>query len=307
MQFTVTVAGAAAIGDYIFTVDHLPEPGEIVTITDYSGELIAGGCAPNIAVDSATLGLRVQLYYPVGNDFAQTGLQERWEALGIACNLTQVPYAPSGCSWVFMQPDGKTMCFANPGAAALARPIIEKPFSEWVVIAPVLNEYTLICIEKAIAQKCKIIVTGIGNESLMSYMPHLHTLILNEREGKELCESTGLTSIAQLAARYKALHVFETHGGNGSFAYFDGKEYKIPIAKAQRAFDFTGAGDAYTSGVLYAFVNGLNIEQAGHIGALCASFTVETSGGQKGLPDKAMLASRMKTQFPHIAAQISFQ
>ena len=55
MKKRISVVGGAAIGDYIFHVDHLPEKGEIVLINQPPRPLVAGGCAPNIAAGIAAL------------------------------------------------------------------------------------------------------------------------------------------------------------------------------------------------------------------------------------------------------------
>ena len=80
----ITVAGAAAIGDYIFKVDHLPEKGEIVQIKDSDFMFVPGGCAPNIAAGIASLGKAAPvLCYPVGKDSEGIEMEEHWKRKGI--------------------------------------------------------------------------------------------------------------------------------------------------------------------------------------------------------------------------------
>lgn len=300
MPETIAVAGAAAVGDYIFHVDHLPARGEIVAITSRSAALVPGGCAPNIAAGIAALGLgRTELFYPVGDDFAETGLEEAWTARGIGCGgLARVAGAPSGRAWMYMQADGSTMCFAESGAAALAQPNLPGELPGWVVVAPVLNRYTMGFLEAAVSQGRRTVVTGIGSPSLEPWLSGLTALILNRGEAAALCAGLGCDGCAALSARYPALLLYVTDGGRGSSLWRQGDETKIPVLRAARLLDFTGAGDSFTAGVVSALAAGCGPERAAWYGAAMASFVVERLGGQCEMPAWPDLERRLAEQFP---------
>jgi len=59
----------------------------------------------------------------------------------------------------------------------------------------------------------------------------------------------------------------------------DGKTYKIPPNKII-AKDSTGAGDIYSSGILYGIVNDLAIDESGKIASLISSKVVEKIGAR---------------------------
>lgn len=298
MKKRVSVVGGAAIGDYIFHVDHLPEKGEIVLINQPPRPLVAGGCAPNIAAGMAALGqLTPVLCYPVGTDPDTDRMRQKWLDRGIECRLCQAPGAESGRSWMFMQSDGTTMCFGYPGAADLAEPD-PSGLEDWVVIAPVLNRFTSAYLDAAIAQGRHIAVTGIGASSLWKDLGHIEVLIINQCECAALCGAGGLESAAALSAAYPQLLLYVTSGSKGSSLYRGGAETRIPVAAAEQLTDFTGAGDAYTSGLLSALLNGRDPVEAGWLGAANASFVVEQFGGQDiAFPTWEMLYSRLETQF----------
>lgn len=295
----IAVIGAAAVGDYIFEVEHLPKNGEIVAITGTSGEFIPGGCAPNIACGIANWGKAVPvLYYPVGNDFSKWDMQSDWEKRGIDCRLTYVPDAASGCAWMYMQEDGTTMCFSYAGAAGIAEAAPEVLEEEYVIIAPILNTYTIAYLEKAIARSSKIIVTGIGSKDLIPYMEYLDVLIINRCESEQILRESGFQSMSAFSVRYSKLKIYVTCGNEGSRLYKKGSVFRIPIVKASDTVDFTGAGDAYTGGVVSAMAEGLGDIQAGYAGACASSFAIERMGGQTYRNDWASLLERLGEQYP---------
>lgn len=296
----IAVIGAAAVGDYIFEVEHLPKNGEIVTITGTSGEFVPGGCAPNIACGIANWGQAVPvLYYPVGNDFSKWNMQSQWEQRGIECRLTYVPDHLSGCAWMYMQADGTTMCFSYAGASDTAKASPEDLEAEYVIIAPKLNSYTTAYLEKAIERGLRIIVTGIGSQNLLSYMEHLEVLLINRCESEQLLRESGFQSISAFSVHYPKLKIYVTYGNEGSRLYKKGTVSLIPIVKASAAVDFTGAGDAYTGGLVSAMAKGLGDVQAGYVGACASSFAIECMGGQTYRTDWSSLMERLEEQYPN--------
>lgn len=295
----IAVIGAAAVGDYIFQVEHLPKNGEIVAITGTSGEFIPGGCAPNIACGIANWGKAVPvLYYPVGNDFSKWEMQSAWEKRGIKCRLTYVPDALSGCAWMYMQEDGTTMCFSLAGASDTAKPAGVDLEEEYVIIAPKLNSFTRSYLEKAIACGFRIIVTGIGDQELLPYMGHLEALVINRCESEALCQRSGFQTMSAFSAHYPELKVYVTYGSEGSRLYKQGMVAEIPTVKASATVDFTGAGDAYTGGLVSALADGFNDIQAGYIGSCASSFAIEYIGGQTYETSWTFLLKRLEEQYP---------
>lgn len=295
----IALIGAAAVGDYIYKVDHLPEKGEIVTITSGTNTFIPGGCAPNIACGIANLGKAVPvLRYPVGKDFDELALQEDWEQRNICCRLTRVDNVNSGCAWMYMQDDGTTMCFAFPGAADYAVPSPEELDEEMVVIAPKLNAYTEAYLAKSIEQKRIVVVTGIGDEKLLSYLKDIDVLIINQCEMEQLCRFGGFSDMNGITVHYPKLQLYVTFGAKGSLFCSNGTCTHIPIVNAAVVRDFTGAGDAYTSGIVSALSVGFGNVRAGYIGACASSFALEHMGGQTYRNSWKDIVDRLEEQHP---------
>ena len=299
----IAVIGAAAVGDYIFRLDRLPEKGEIVRLDPGEPDrLIPGGCAPNIAAGLQSLGkISPTLYYPVGEDLKKLGIQAVWDETGIRQHLTVVKGEPSGRAWMYMQPDGTTMCFSMLGAAGTANPPAEEIEEDWVVVAPLFNAFTRAYLEQAIRQKKRITLTGIGDGQILPYLDQVDNLILNRCEAAALSAAAGCGEQA-LSRQYAGLTMFVTYGSQGSALYRSGWRTAIPAVQAERLVDFTGAGDAYTSGVLSALAAGAGVEEAACFGAANASFVLQNFGGLTGMPAWGDLEARLKKQVPQRTA-----
>ena len=299
MKKTVSVVGAAAIGDYIFRLDKLPEKGEIVPLNWFSMDLEPGGCAPNISAGLAAHGIvEPVLFYPVGSDFAQSKILERWLAAGINCSrITRVSDAPSGRAWVFMQNDGSTMCFAYAGAADIATPNDIGELSDIVVISPVLNHFTKAYLSKAIQENKTIVVTGIGNAHVLPYISDIDVLIINEFEAGQLCQLLNFKTPMEIHQKNPNLRLYVTRGSRGSVVYLRDEKVEVPIVKEEIRVDSTGAGDAYCSGIVSAMVLGKDAVDAAYYGSANASFVLENVGGQTNLPSWKRLEERLKQQF----------
>jgi sugar/nucleoside kinase (ribokinase family) len=256
-----------------------------------------GGCAPNIAKGIQKLcGCRPRLYYPVGAG-AEEALLE-WQKAGIDCTGVQkVEGVRSGCGWQFMQGDGSTMCFAYPGAAGVARPVLPDKLEDTVVISPVLNQFTLPFLKRAVDQKCRIVVTGIGDAGIVPYLKDIQVLVVNMHEADRLCTYLGKSSLMGFS---DSLLVFVTCGKKGSMLSSRDGVYEIPIIREDNFTDVTGAGDAYTAGVVFGLLSGFRPLDAAYVGSCCSSFAVEGFGAQCGLPGWTSVKERLKAQAPGI-------
>ena len=72
--------------------------------------------------------------------------------------------------------------------------------------------------------------------------------------------------------------VVTTLGREGSRILTRDGEREIPPAPARREVDPVGAGDAYRAGLVHGLLSGMDIERAGRIASLAATFVVEQTG-----------------------------
>lgn len=302
MDTDICIVGAAAVWDCLLSVEVLPDMGGHAKVTDEYPETFLGGCAPNIAAGLRRLGInKVQLCYPIGGDAARQGVPTAWEKAGIDCSGVLIKQeALSGKAWLFAQPDGTTMCFSYAGATGEIIPNEVGSLAGWVVIAPVLNRFTLPFLEEAIRQNRNVVMTGICSKESLPYLNKLHTLVVNHREAEILCGHMGVNSIEELAGHLSPAVLYVTNGNHGSIVYHRGKACEVPIIPAEAAVDATGAGDAFTAGVVYGFMQGLCPVDAAYVGACCSSFVIESKGAQTNLAQIGDIQKRLNRYAPEI-------
>lgn len=302
----ISIVGAAAVYDWAYTVDALPRFGDIVFIDQPCQKPLFGGCAINMAVGFARLGgFTPRLFYPVGNDFCYPPGQNPFEQQGVDCRqLVHVPDVPSGFAHLYMQPDGTTMCFAYPGASAVARYQQPAQLDDWVIVTPVLGDFCTDLLEQAVQQGKKVVFSGITGPALLSWLPAAAALFLNSHELDLLMQAGGFSGPAQLQAQYPDLLLFVTDGARGSTVWQQGFDTPVPVARPQQVTESTGAGDSFATGTVHALMRGSDPVTAAHFGAVVASFVVEQLGGQTGLPSAAMARDRFAQQFSHLLPRL---
>jgi len=119
-------------------------------------------------------------------------------------------------------------------------------------------------------------------------------LICNDYELELIMNKTGLNKRALLE---RAGAVIVTLGESGSRIITPAGEITMPVVKARKVEDPTGAGDSYRGGLISGLVRGMDIEDAARIGCVCASFTVECYGTQDYRFSKEEFDDRFKNCF----------
>src|SRR5215472_11865276 len=110
--------------------------------------------------------------------------------------------------------------------------------------------------------------------------------LIRQRTGRD---ASALLELAEI--------VVTTLGREGSrIATRDG-ERTIPPAPAEREVDPVGAGDAYRSGLVYGLLHGMDVEKAGRIGSLAATYVVEQTGTIEHRYTRDEFAERYRTAY----------
>ena len=91
--------------------------------------------------------------------------------------------------------------------------------------------------------------------------------LIEQRTGRD---EAGLLDLAEI--------VVTTLGRQGSRIVTRGRVVEIPAAPCLRESDPTGAGDAYRAGLVAALLRGLDLDVAGRVASLAASYVVEQVG-----------------------------
>jgi adenosine kinase len=115
-------------------------------------------------------------------------------------------------------------------------------------------------------------------EDLKKFIDQATWMAVNDYEYELVCERTGWDA-KEIATHLEALIV--TRGEKGSEIYTKGTVYHIPVVDAEQVLDPTGCGDAYRAGLLFGFMNNLDIQTTGRIASLLGSIKIAQAGTQK--------------------------
>jgi len=115
-------------------------------------------------------------------------------------------------------------------------------------------------------------------EQLRDWIRGSMMLITNDYELEVIMKMTGLKKAAILSLTGM---IITTLGEHGSLITANGKDLKVPVAKASEVLDPTGAGDAYRAGLLKGLASDRDLETSAKMGAVAATYAVEKYGTQE--------------------------
>ncbi len=139
-------------------------------------------------------------------------------------------------------------------------------------------------------------VSNLSGEDMREGVEAAEILIVNDYELTVLGDKTGL-GIDTIKASVPI--VITTLGKDGSV--IEGTKVEQPIrvgvAQPEQVFDPTGAGDAYRSGFLYGYARGWPLQTCAQLGAVCATYAIESMGTQAHRFTREQIAERYQTSF----------
>jgi len=287
----ISVVGHTAV-DHICKVSHLPGPNASASILERT--IAFGGGAANIAVGIALLGGNVSLISAVGGDFSGSAYDARMKELGIEQNFFVAPDKHTATAFMFTAPDGDQMTYFEWGASCLFE-TAQAPSLPFVHMATADPQFNV-----QVAQKSGFASFDPGQDlhrytakHLTAILESIDLLIANHHEYAGMCTKLGIDHDELISHVPMAI---ETRSGNGAVLYEHGKENYIPAVNVT-CVDPTGAGDAFRAGFLTAYARGYAPADACKIGAVTASFVVEQSGCQTGLPTWESMVRRYMENF----------
>ena len=265
-----------------------------------------GGTAGNIVYTLALLGERPTLLASAGKDF---GPYETWLTdLGLDLSgVRRVEGDFTAGAYITTDMADNQITGFNPAAmnhrSGYAFPGL-KPATSLAIVSPGNLEDMLGLPEFYRQQGVPYIfdpgqnTTAFSGDQLLTAITGSRMLVTNDYELELIMESTGLDK-ARLMERTGCL--VTTLGEQGSRVVEPGRVTEIKAAPADKVQDPTGAGDAYRAGLLKGMALGMSVPEAGKLGAVCASFSVEQKGTQEhsfGLDDPAFRTRYQQTFGP---------
>ncbi|WP_346619074.1 PfkB family carbohydrate kinase [Blastococcus montanus] len=292
MAIPVVVVGDVAT-DVVVMPSGAPAPGSDRPAAIRSR---GGGAGANVAFHLARLGAPTLLAGCIGDDAAGAGLAAELTAAGVELRLRVVPGTATGTIVSLVEPDGQRSMLADRGANLALRPAdVPAPaagghlhLSGYTLLDPGPREAGLAALAAARAAGCTVSVDPASIGPLGAYGVDrwladtaAATMVLpNADEARLLTGCADPTDAARaLAGRHAAVAV--TLGPDGAL-WAAGERLVHRPARPAAVVDTTGAGDAFTAGLLAVWLDDPQGDPAVALGAglARAADVVERAGAR---------------------------
>jgi len=267
-----------------------------------------GGVGANIAVGLAQLGHSVILLGATGDDETGDFLREslRKKGIDISRMLSRKGVATHSC-FIAVNPHGERVIYGLPGAVAVETAdeldCSAIRSAQAIHIAPSYKGVALSAIEEARAAGIFVSYTPAdvwwpeGPAAVREIARKVDLLILNRVEAADLTGlSTPQRAIQQLAEWGYGSTVI-TVGEEGAWISNEGHIQKIPVFPRPDVRNTTGAGDAFTAGIVTGILLYQQLDKAARLGAAVASLKLREVGAQAGIPtlEEALYLTQVAT------------
>lgn len=285
--------------------------GDKIPIENLS--FLTGGNAANTAVSFSRLGLKTGIITTIGVDELSEKINNTLRKEGVEANFIQKEIGTSSNFSVSINFQGERTLFSYH--LKREHEIGEIPQTQWAYLTS-LGDYW----QKAYEEVCRFIKTNNiklafspgshqmeGEPTLLKEVLLLTTILFVNRDEAQKIVTNETDDVKKLLTELKALGpkiVSITDGINGSWAILeDGRLLSLSILPCN-IIERTGAGDAYSSGFLGAFILGLPASTAMTWGAVNAASVIEKVGAQTGLLTREEIEEKLKENPEFMAKEI---
>lgn len=269
------------------------------------------GNASNAAVGGSRLGMRTAITCVVGDDEAGKEMRQGWERERVAAAFVRTDrHHDSNYSTVLNYHGERTILVYHHPHRYVLPTLQETAWIYYTSIGPGherLEQQLLGHLTKHprlhLAFNPGTHQLKRGLDALIPAIKRSMLFTLNKEEASRLLEDGDrpIQNMLMSFSKLGAAIIVITDGPNGSFAT-DGKTvWKMAVFHGP-VKERTGAGDSYTTGMLYGLWKGLSIPDAMRIGTANAWSVVQHVGPQAGLLNERRLTTVLK-KFQNIKAQ----
>lgn len=260
-----------------------------------------GGCAGNIAYNLKLLGGNPVPMATVGQDFAT--YRTHFEECGISLEFVkELPDLFTAQAFITTDLDDNQITAFHPGAMmrSYENHVRDVPDVGFGIVGP--DGYEAMLQNSTEFAECNIpfifdpgqAMPLFNGKELTQMIEQATYVTVNDYESNLLQEKTGLSE-KQIAERVQAYLI--TRGPKGSEIHSKNGMMQIPAATAIRVVDPTGCGDAYRAGLIYGWMNGMDMATTGRIASLMGALKIENVGPQNQRFDYEQFAEQFRQQF----------
>jgi ribokinase len=275
--------------DVSMLIPEIPPPGQDVYVDKLIFNL--GGSATNTCIALSQLGLSSKLLGSIGKDPYGDYLLESMKSYGMDTSIVQrKSESPSGQIFLTVLPDGERTMYSFRGANILTSPEDIPPdwinntdllhISGYVFLKDPQRETALRLIDTAHHNDIPISMdTGMdpvlhAHAEMVPALKQLDICICGQREGTMLTGFKNPVDVIHSFFNLGLCCVAIKLGTQGCIIGLNGEVYHQP-ALPIKAIDTTGSGDAYSAGVLIAWINQFSLPEmcslANSLGAYAAT------------------------------------
>jgi adenosine kinase len=263
---------------------------------------LRGGVAPNIAYTLAMLGEHPRVMATVGEDFAP--YRAFLDGMGVDTSLMKViPGDFTASCFINTDQDNAQLVSFYPGAMSKADSLSFHDLDvlpDLVVVSPnspeSMNQYPVECQALGIPylyDPSQQIPRMTGDE-LRKGIEGADSLMVNDYELGMIQNLTGMDQ-SEIRAHLRLMVV--TRGAQGADIYAAGEMVHTPVVPPKVIVDPTGVGDAFRGGFLAGYAHGFDWDICGKMGAVAATYCLESKGTQEHRFTPAEFVARYRTHF----------
>ncbi len=262
-----------------------------------------GGVVRNIAENLAHLGIAPQLFSIVGDDAAGRALLAQAKLSMDTTAVAKTAHYGTGTYSALLQPDGSMFI----GLAAME--ICDLMDADWVESqrdqlslcnwlicdCNMMTSGIAALLDLAADQHKKLAIIGVSGPKMRHLPADLGrpTVGVFNVDESQAYFNTAESDPLQLAALWLAagFRQIVVTAGADPFVYGEqgGQLYSKAVIKTTRVCDVTGAGDAFSSGLLYGLIRGYQLAQAVEFAALNAALTIQSQDSVRADLTEALL------------------
>lgn len=265
-----------------------------------------GHNACNNAVGMSRLGLKAALHCVIGDDETGEKIKKNLRNEGVDCAYVAAQkHSMSTCSTVLSYKTERTIFIYHPTRNHITKPPYAR--SRWFYLTSLgkifqpLHKHVLAQLKKngtQLAFNPGDQQLRAGRKALDPVLRACTLLIVNKEEAGMLLART-IKNVEMTKALFD-LHMFGpekviiTDGSRGAYSFENKRANHTKIASS-KVLERTGAGDAFSTGVLAALCYGKTLAQALEWGTINSASVIEHIGPQEGLLTKTQLLKRLRT------------